>query len=688
MPKAAQIQTNFTAGELSPRLEGRVDIAKYFNGVIKLENMLIHPHGGATRRGGTKHISNGKVGEDKIRLVPFQFSVEQAYVLEFGENYIRFFRDQMPIGGGGFSSDFSSDFATPATLIEISSPYLESELFEMQFAQSADVLYIVHPNHPPAKLSRISVDQFTLEDEEFVNGPYQDENITDITFDPTGISPGPSQIIASDDVFVATDVGRLLRIDETDEPNEDNDNFGYGVITEFQSTTSVIINIIDAFVSGSARKFWRLGAFSDTTGFPSAIAFYEDRLMYAGTALQPQTIWGSQSNIYNDFSPGPKPADAVTYTIASGQENAIRWLSPGKSLTIGTVGGEFLLSASTREEAVTPSNIKIVIQSEYGCAYIMPVRSSGVVLFIQRSTKKLRQFIYQFESDSYIAPDLTLLSEHVTGNGLVELEHQREPDPIIWAVRKDGELLGLTFERDQAVSGWHRHIVGGVSDALGAPAKVESVAVIPGDDRDELWISVKRFINGAEVRHIAVLTEGRGTINPDDADDFFVDSGITFSGFSTTQVGNLEHLEGETVQVLADGATSPDKVVVNGIITLDRPASKVSAGLQYISDLQTMRIDAGSADGSSQGKIKRSHKIDIRLFDSLGLKFGSTEDNLNTVFFRTSAVPMGSPPARFTGDKEQPMPAGYTTDGRVYLRQDQPLPMTVLAIMQRVRTNG
>jgi hypothetical protein len=681
MPKAAAIQTNFTAGELSPRLEGRVDISKYFNGVQTLKNMVIHPHGGTTRRGGTKHISNAKLGDKKIRLIPFQFSVEQAYILEFGEGYIRFYRDEAQIGGGGFSLGFSTGFAGAANIIELSTTYLESELFEIQFVQSADVLYLVHPAHLPAKLSRIAVDTFSIQDESFINGPYQDENTSTTTITPSAVTGAGITLTASASVFSSTDVGRIVRIDE-------GADFGYATITAFTSATVVSADVNDDFVSTSTRISWRLGAFSETTGYPSAIAFYEDRLMYAGTITQPQTIWGSQSNIYNDFGPGDVDSDAITYTINSDQVNAIRWLSPGKSLTVGTVGGEFLMSASSRDEAITPSNVKIVRQSEYGGAYVMPIRSNGVVLFLQRSTKKLRQFIYQFESDSYVAPDLTLLSEHITANGVVEMDYQNEPDSIVWLVRKDGTLLGMTYERDQEVVGWHRHTVGGVSDGNGTAAQVESVGVIPSGDKDQLWMSVKRYINGETVRQIDVLAEGRSNINPVDGLDFFVDAGVSYNNGATTVISGLDHLEGETVQVLADGAVKPDAVVLNGLINLDTEATQVSVGLKYTSDLETMRIEAGSADGSAQSKIKRIQKIDIRFFETLGAMFGPSENELDTIYFRSTSDKMDQAPPRFTGDKEQPFPNGYDTEGRVFIRQEQPLPMTILAIMPRVRTNG
>jgi hypothetical protein len=680
MPRAAPNQTNFTAGELSPRLEGRVDIAKYFNGLKKLENMIVLAHGGATRRGGTIHVDTAKAG--KVRLIPFQFSITQAYVLEFGDQYIRFYRNQAALGGGAFSADFSNDFENVETVTEVVSPYLESELFQLQFAQSADVLYIVHPNHEPRTLSRISDISWTLAEVTTINGPYLDQNLTTVTITPSAITGAGITLTASAATFVSTDVGRLVRIDE-------GLDFGYAKIVGFTSTTVVTADVVDDFVSVTGQDTWQLGAWSNTTGFPGTIAFFEDRLVYAGSIFQPQTVWGSKSGFYDNFAPGTNADDPYNYTIATDQVNAIQWMSPGKSLTIGTLGGEFLMAASTRNEAITPTNVKIVRQSEYGGANIMPVRAAGVVLFVQRSTKKLRQFIYQFESDSYLAPDLTLLSEHITANGVVEMDYQRDPDSIIWLVRKDGQLIGMTYERDQQVFAWHRHIIGGVSDAAGTDAQVESVAVIPGsDNRDEVWLSVKRFVNGSTVRQLEVITKGRDTITPIDDDDFFVDAGLTFDGSPATVFSGLDHLEGETVQILADGAPVPDKTVSAGSITLDKAASVVHVGFNKSAIIKTLRLESGSANGTSQGKIKRINKVNVRLFDTLGAKVGPTEDKTDIIPFRSTSDPMDSSPPRFTGDKELPFPDGYNKEGEIVIRQDQPLPMTVLSIMPLVRTNG
>lgn len=665
MPKATYMQTNFTAGELSPRLEGRVDISKYANGVHTLTNMIVYPHGGVTRRGGSKHIAAGKTNNKKVRLIPFQFSVEQAYIIEFGDQYCRFYKDQTQI----------------SVSKEIATNYLEAELFELQFVQSADVLFIVHPNHPPRRLSRIAVDTFTIADETFSHPAWLDGNITTTSITPSATSGSGVTLTASTSIFVSTDIGRHVRIDEAGD-------FGFAIITGYTSGTQVTVNVLDNFVSTTAQTGWRLGAFSETTGYPSSIAFFEQRLMYAGTPTSPQTLWGSRSNIYDDFSFGSEDDASVQYTIASDQVNAIRWLSSGKSLTIGTVGGEFLLSASSRDEAITPSNIKITRQTEYGGAYMLPVRANGVVLFVQRADKKIRQFTYQFEADTYVAADLTLLSEHITRDGLVEIDYQRTPDSIVWGVRKDGTLLGMTYERDQDVIGWHKHVLGGVSDANGTQAQVESVAVIPSSSGDEVWLSIKRYVNGAEARHIEVLQEGRSTFAPVDSDDFFVDGGIQYDGVSTSTITGLSHLEGETVQVLGDGAVQADKVVTSGQITLDNEVEKASVGLQYISDLKTMRLEAGSKDGPAQGKIKRISEIIIRFYETLGAKFGADESKLDIIKFRRTSDPMDSAPPRFSGDKSESFNVGYNTDGQVLIRQDQPLPMTILALISKVRTNN
>jgi len=680
MPKASPIQNSFNTGELSPRLLGRSDIDKYQSGCETLLNMEILPHGPITSRGGTKYIADAKTGTDKVRLISFEFSTTQAYVIEFGNLYIRIFANKAPLQIGPFAAEFAAEFNTPSAL-EIVTPYTTAQLFDLQITQSADVLYIAHKDHPPMTLARTTVTTWPLDEFVSLSGPYLDLNPdATLTIQPSATT-GNITLTASSSLFLVGHIGALWRIGTSD---------GYVKITAFTSSTVASATVIKTLSGTAATDDWSEGAWSIVNGFPRAVAFYEQRLWWAASINAPQTLWGSQSADYTNYLVGANDSDALIYTIASDQVNAIQWLSPGDLLAIGTAGGIHVASASSRDAAITPTDIRIVRRTKFGCIGIQPVRIADVVVFVQRGGEKVRQLEYAFESDSYSTPDLTLLSEHITRGGISELAYQQDPDSIIWCVRADGRLVGMTYERDQDVFGWHSHVIGGVSDAAGTQAVVESIAVIPGSDnvaRDELWISVKRWVNGVQYRHIEVKTGGLES-DADISTAFFIDSGLSYSGATATIISGLEHLEGESVQILADGASHPDKTVVSGSITLDRAASEVHVGLYLNRDVGLLRIEAGSADGTAQGKIKRISSVGIRLFRSVGILFGSNADNLDRIPFRDSSDLMDAPIPPFTGDKKAPVDGGYDRDGKLYFRQDQPLPFTLLAVMPEVKTNG
>ena len=216
-----------------------------------------------------------------------------------------------------------------------------------------------------------------------------------------------------------------------------------------------------------------------------------------------------------------------------------------------------------------------------------------------------------------------------------------------------------------------------------ANALVESVAVLPGDlDEDEVYVVVQRTINGATKRYIERLSDIDFGTSASDA--FYVDSGLTYSGSAATTISGLTHLEGESVTILADGAAHPNKTVSSGAVTLDRSATKAHIGLGYTSLLKTMRIEGGSAQGVSQGAIKRIHDIVVRLFRTVGAKVGSSATNNDLIPFRSSADEMGQALDLFTGDKTIEFPNGYDTDAQVFVKQDQPLPMSVLGIYARL----
>ena len=773
MARVAVQLTNFTGGELSPRLDGRNDLAKYSSGCSTLENLIVYPHGSAARRPGTNHVAEVKDSTKKTRLIPFEFSTTQTYMLEFGDQYIRFYKDNGQILSGG-------------SAYEISTPYLEAELFDLKFAQSADVMYICHPNHEAEKLSRTGHTSWSLTDVDFTKGPFLDPNTTATTLTPSSASTGSRTITASavtgingGSGFLATDIGRQIHF-----------NSGYGIITGRTNTTEITVNVTTAFANANAITNWYLGAFSDTTGHPSCVTFFEQRLAFAATLNNPQTVYFSKSGDYEnmDANLGGTIADddAIIYTIASNQVNAIRFMTATRTLIIGTAGGEFAVSGGGTDNAITPTNILIKKQSNHGAANVDAIAVGNATLFLQRARRKIRELAYNFDVDGYVAPDMTILAEHITEGGLTQVAYQQEPNQIIYATREDGELVGLTYQREQQVTAWHRHIFGGrfgvatitVSDyanianktkltltksdgttvdfdsttgtagtnefktetnnnttatnlktAINAhadftatvasavvtitetaheatgyltiksfdstrltatsegKAMVDSVAVIPTDDKEyQTYVIVKRTINGATKRYVEYLNE----LDFDETDNTsfnFLDSALSYSGSAATNISGLAHLEGQVVAILADGSTHPNKTVSSGAITLDRSAKNVKVGLAYTSLLQTMRLDAGSQDGTSQGKTKRIYDITVRMYESIGIEVGPNLSDMERIPFRSSANLMdeGIPP--FTGDKEIEFRGNYETDGFIYVRQTQPLPFTILSLYPRLVTN-
>ena len=1001
MAKSSAPFTNFTAGELSPRLDGRTDLAKYFNGCKKLQNFLTFPQGGVTRRPGTQHIAEGAKSAGisrKSRLVPFEFNVEQTYVLEFSLQKFRIFKD------GGIVVDGSDN------PIEVTTPYNEADLPGLKFTQSADTMYIVHPNHAPRQITRTDHDAWTVTEIDFRRGPFLDPvfdgstlladgrtgnvkitssesnffkdtdedrlvklhhgyaKITSImltlgftnkaggSFSPgqqittTGPGGGDTAVIYSVDTsslevynivgsgwtngvsfetaggVTTADATNALdpsesdkvraSVQENDELEEElepsftattisfhegdpdatglahndfiEDSGGHFITEGFkvgmrisasgstdididtwhiasnkiEVTTSTPHRLIDGdlvtftgvsdgsltitFSDGSAADVnadtfeividpdtdpetrfqildpktggdlnpsgsasggdlvngnnfsnalivavsdsiitlatsndvhfqnegvsitlsgdliaddeYQLGAFSETTGYPACIAFFEQRLVFANTALQPQTLFFSVSGDYTNFTAGTKDDSALIYTIGSNQVNVIRYLTSSKALLVGTSGGEFAVRAGSVDAPITPLNTQIKQQAKYGSADIQPLVIGSTALFVQREQRKLRELVYNFDVDSYIAPDMTLLAEHITLGKIKEMAYQQEPNNVVWCVLEDGKLVAMTYRREEDVIAWHEHQLGGTLTDGGTTYDygfVESIASISSSDRteEEVYVVVRRTIDGTNVRHVERLKPiDFGT---DVTDAFYVDAGLTYTGVTSTldggvgasalvislddassfsasgkvrirneiiaysaksgndlikctraqdgsvasahadgetvtqlatTISGLDHLEGQSVTILADGATHSNKTVSSGSVTLDRSVTKAHIGLGYDSILQTMRTDAGGTEGTAQAKNKRISDIDIRVLESVGAKVGPSEDDLDTVFFRTTSMAMDNPVPLYTGDKFIEFPGGYNNDGFVVVKQDQPLPLTILSIYPRLQT--
>jgi hypothetical protein len=672
------IQTNFTAGELSPRLKGRVDVNRYNNGVATLKNFVVFPQGGASRRTGTKFIGEVRQSSKATRLIPFEFSTVQAYILEFGEFYIRIYKDEGLLVNG-------------ASPVEISTNYSANQLFDISFTQSADILYIVHPSHPPRKLSRTSALVWSIDDITFLDGPYLSVNKTATTLTPGNTATGNTTLTASAALFVSTDVGRFVRF-------EHSSKNGYGKIVGFTSATSVTIQIIGTLQAVTATKNWRLGAWSNTTGWPACVTFFQERLVFANTPNQPQTIWMSCSGDYENFMPSGVPGgtypttdstvnddNAITYSIASNKVNAIRWLDATSNLVIGTAGAEWIAKQASTADPLSPTNIQVLQQTTYGSDAV-PVRRVGTsALFVQRSGRKIRELQYNFDVDAYIAKDVSILSEHLftENNYTVDNAFQSEPDSIYWIAMQSGRLIGMTYLKEQEVIAFHQHEFGG--SFSGGIAVCESIACIPnvGATSDSLYVIIKRTINGVTKRYIEVVTDAFAPVDAyDKSNMWFVDSGLKYTGAATTTITGLTHLIGQTVAVVANGANRSTAVVNgSGQITLSRAATNVIVGLPYTSTIQTLPLEGGGQAGTAQGKQSRISSVTLRLLNSIGFQAGESETNLDRKEFRRASDPMDESPPLYTGDKSISLNQSYTTERSFWIVQDLPYPLTVLSIM-------
>lgn len=577
--KTSAILTNFTGGIYSPRLYGRVDLSKYYNACRTIQNMIVHPQGGASRRFGTVFVAETKASATAARLIPFQFNVEQAYMLEFGHQYIRFYKD-------------NGQIVTGVTPVEVATNYTSALLDSIQYAQNADVMRIVNQSVYPSVLTRTSHVDWTLETSVFTAPPAD----------------------------------------------------------------------------------W-----SAASGYPGSVALYEQRSAYAATPERPQTIWLSATGNLDDMTSGAGADDAMELTLDD--NSVILWMMAARFLNIGTSEAEWIVSSGATDEAITPTQRKARRVSRHGSSSVAAVAAANAILFVQRTGLKLRELIYDYVQDSFGDPeDLTIFADHVLATGIKSYAFQKEPNSILWCVLDDGDLAAFTYNKLQEITAWHLHKTGSATSS----GLFEDVEVVPVSDHDQVWFIIRRYIGGQWKRYIEYLA-------PDFADDqsqcWFVDSGLKYEGSGASTVSGLDHLEGATVSILADGAPEPNSTIASGTLTRSTVSSVVIAGLSFKSILEPMDLETKEESGSSQGKRRKIHNIMVRFYKTLGANVGSEEGAIDTIPFRTPSDPMGSAPPLFTGDKIVPFPGGWDRHGYIRITQEQPLPLTVLAIEPLVSTN-
>lgn len=801
MARATVLKTNFTAGELSPRLLGRVDISRYHNGAKRLRNAYPLVHGGARRRRGLRYTADAKNASKIARLIAFIFSRTQAFMLELGEQYIRFYTATGQVE------------SSPGMAYEISAPWDDAELKDLKYVQGADTMFFAHPSYAMRKLVRYGNTNWKLSVVDFEVPPSDEIGERPATGLTLGAVSGTGVTATADAAaFQDSDVGRFIE-----------SGAGRAEIVGFTSTTVVTVDVVDSFAAvGVASGAWlitgspqatitpdvvgplgaaitltagtnawkntaqvsHIGMFvelndglveltgvtsaliatgvvrtplvsvtaapaggwalrqtiwNSVDGFPRAVTIDGQRLIAGGSAAYPSGVAGSRIGEYFNFAEGTADSDGFFFLLGTGDQTPIEHLASVRALLALSYSGETSIRGG-QEKPITPTNVQVKAETVYGADFPRPQRVGSELIFVTRGRRKLRAFGYRFEVDAFSAPDISVLSEHISGDGLTELAFQQEPDQVLWAVRDDGALVSCSIDRDQDAIGFAD------SDTDG---EFESIACMPDEDGiDQLWAVVKREINTLTVRYIERFEEGLQTdccltgavaqsavasatwlsgvvtveqtahgyatgdvirlsglpgfngeheITATDADHYtYLRAGnpgpTATNGFAekaTVNWSGFDHLEGETVDIVADGYVATPKTVTAGAVVLNKAAYEVEIGLHYKTTIQTLPPEIGSGQGSAQGNAMSIHEVLVRFHKTKGGTVNGQPIPMRD--FGTGAV-LDQPVPEFTGDKRiENLGWGRVgsgdSDGTVTIEQDQPLPMQVLAVILRMSVN-
>lgn len=577
------IQSNFSGGEASPRSIGRRDVERYFSSTALMQNMRPVPQGGVVRRSGTRFVAEVKDSADIARLIPFRYGDGDSYVLELGDAYQRVYRERAQVisstktvtgvtkanpgevtaASHGFSTGDQvyldgivgmtelngrrftvtstgantftigvnttgyttySSGGTASKIHEATTPWADDDLYGLRWTQSANTLYVAHPDYHPQTVTRTSAHAgWTIGKYLFEDGPYLDLNETATTLTPSATT-GSVTIAASASLFASTDVGRLVRMLH-------GGTWGSARITAYTSATQVSATVERTLGGTGAVTTWRLGVWSDTTGWPSAVGFFQQRLFWANNTIRPSSVWGSKSDAFllhapTDASGTVADNDGINYTIADNMVNAFYDIQPGENFLMLFSGTSVWSLAGGSGGVLAPTaapNVSKLL--EYGISQNVPTaRIGGSVMFASPSGRAVRSISYDARRGGYVAPRNEIFSEHITKGGLLESAVQREIDQIVYYTREDGELVGNLWNSDEDINAWFRYVIGG-------DGEVESVAIIPNPDvtkADDVWLVVKRTINGQTRRFVEYIEDDFDPAAR--LDGLFLDCALTYDG--------------------------------------------------------------------------------------------------------------------------------------------------------------
>jgi hypothetical protein len=575
---------------------------------------------------------------------------------------------------------------------EVATPFLEADLFDIHFVQSADVLTLTHPNYAPRELRRLGATNWTLTTVIFGSALSPPTGVSATA--TAGATPGTPTTWS----YVVTALGTGA-IDESTYSstatcsNNLYDTGAYNTINWSAASGAVRYNVYKLYnglygyigqTTGTTFKDNNIAAdvsvtppeinapFTGAGNYPGAVSYFEQRRCFGGTTNSPQTLWmtrsGTESSL--NYSIPTRDDDSIQFRVAAREANTIRHIVPLSSLILLTSSAEWRVT-SVNTDAITPSSLSVKPQSYIGANNVQPVIVNNNLIFAAARGGHVREFAYAMQVGGYMTGDLSLRAPHLFDNyDIKDMAFAKSPQQIIWSVSTSGKLLGLTYVPEHIVGAWHQHDTDGT---------FESCCTVAEGAEDALYVIVQRTINGSSKRYIERMAS-RQFVNP--ADAFFVDAGLVYSGTPATTISGLTHLEGKTVSILADGAVHPQRVVTGGAITLDVAASKVLVGLPITADIQTLPL-AFEAEAFGQGRVKNVNQVWLRVYRSSGIFVGPTADELVEAKQRTTEV-YGAPPALKSEEVRVMVTPTWADNGQVYVRQSDPLPLTIVSMTLEV----
>lgn len=632
MTRVRQVKTTFSAGEVSRDLLGRGDLRAYENGAKTLQNIFIFPTGGVTRRAGLGYVDT--VPSDG-RLISFAFNTQQTFLLVLTDSQIDIYLD-------GVKQD------------TLPTPWTSSQISQIAWTQSADTLLLVHPDVPPKKLTRNPGSLWLLEDWSYIEGeqgkiyqPYFKFAAPEVSLTPSGTS-GTITLTASAEMFTLQHEQTRLRIRDREV-----------IITDYESPTVVTADVIQDLANAQATIDWKEQAFNPARGYPVTVAFHQDRLVIGGSRDLPNRLWFSKSGDLFNFDLGTGLDDeSIEFSVLSDQVNAIRGVFSGRHLQVFTSGAEWQVTG----DPLTPTTVQILRQTRVGTVaerYIPPINVDGATIFVARNKSEIREFLFTSVEQAYQATDLSLISQHIIKEPVdQDYDSTRR---LLFLVRADGVFATLTMFRAEEVAAWTLHKTQG---------KAKSVAVVG----EEVYLLVER----AGIYTIELFE-----------DNLNLDSALTGESSSPTDAwSGLDHLEGQSVSIVGDGAVQANKIVTGGSVTLDEPVNSVEIGLSYKHVIEPLppitvgQAGAGRAVRLIEGIFRLKDTASLRLDTGRGLK------DIPLRQFGEDEILDAAPP--LVSEDITVGALGWLPDGTKPLwriEQDTPLPFTLLAVTTQIKVN-